>query len=200
MARSLVLCITSICFPIVCFFHFLTYSLIYSLIFGTDLTLVHDIGTILKINKKGKIKETSLERLRSAFVMATGRVFSNLKYMQMPRYLESQQYEELITENEHLHGIQKQFESSIVKQKIPIQFILNKPNISGFLIAYILNNRFDLTDQLVHPYGARPSAVPGFHFPHDRRTSKHTQRLGCVTVRVRCHVNRYAVQRGQRLA
>ena len=137
MARSLVLCITSICFPIVCFFHFLTYSLIYSLIFGTDLTLVHDIGTILKINKKGKIKETSLERLRSAFVMATGRVFSNLKYMQMPRYLESQQYEELITENEHLHGIQKQFESSIVKQKIPIQFILNKPNISGFLIAYI---------------------------------------------------------------
>ena len=69
--------------------------------------------------------------------MATGRVFSNLKYMQMPRYLESQQYEELITENEHLHGIQKQFESSIVKQKIPIQFILNKPNVSGFLIEYI---------------------------------------------------------------
>ena len=70
-----------------------------------DITLVRDIAQILKINKKNKITEKSLAKLRGAFVMATGRVFSDLKYMHMPRYLESQQYEDLILNNAHLHGM-----------------------------------------------------------------------------------------------
>ena len=102
-----------------------------------DITLVRDIAQVLKINKKNRITEKSLERLRGAFVMATGRVFSDLKYMHMPRYLESQQYEDLILNNAHLHGMALQFESDVKKQKLPLYFILSRPNISGYLIAYI---------------------------------------------------------------
>ena len=54
------------------------------------------VYNILKINQDGLINEKDDIILRSAFVIATGHVFSDLKYMHMPKYLSSENYRVLL--------------------------------------------------------------------------------------------------------
>ena len=55
----------------------------------------------------------------------------------MPRYLESNAYLQLIEQAPNLKEQAEEFERSIIKQKIPVSFILHKPYMSGFFISHL---------------------------------------------------------------
>ena len=113
-----------------------------------DVDTVHEIYKILKIktiHQHETVTEKDETVLRSAFVIATGHVFSDLKYMHMPGYLSSTLYQSLLpsqaTTTPEFIQAKNNFEMTILTQKIPVSFIFNKPHMQHFLISYIARRK-----------------------------------------------------------
>ncbi len=109
-----------------------------------DADVVADIARALRVRPgTGQVRERRPARLRSAFGMAAGRVFSDLKYMYMPRYLESLEFRALVQSGEASSSPQnaaaayQEFQAEITHQRMPCAFVLSKPHTADYLLQFI---------------------------------------------------------------
>ena len=113
-----------------------------------DNLVIEQIRKTLNISESGKVTQQDSEVLRAAFAVASGRVFNDLKYIYMPKFLESNMFKEIVhretnSSSRNSYVGAKLFQNQMLGQKTPVLFVLSKPHTKSYFLQFIATMKID---------------------------------------------------------